>query len=55
MSDTFFQGPKKILGGLHPSGYGPECKCWRIYAMVDLYLRFKLRVKGGDNEIKICI
>jgi len=32
-----------------------QCKCWRIRAMTDLYLRFKLRVKVGDNEIQTYI
>jgi len=32
-----------------------ECKCWRIHAMADLYLRFKLRVEVGDNEIQTCV
>jgi len=30
-------------------------KCWRIHAMADLFLRFKLRVEVGDNEIQTCI
>jgi len=33
---------------------GYSVKCWRIHIMADIYLRSKLRVEVGANEIHTC-